>query len=182
MLSIFGNSTTQFVLFWKISKKIIFKNVRNFFEKDNVQTYPLYNFFRCPSVATAPPCTVVEDLQGVYPTCCPRVQCPTIEMVDPTENLILDNDQVMMSSEPMMTSYDATLGQVIYLVYSFIVLPHLQYNSWNCCRLHEFHLVFLVKSLQSPRTYSNTSQHSGLNHSQFFLEFLKNFKRILKEF
>ena len=55
----------------------------------------------------APPCRIVADTNGPYPACCPRVECPPVEL-DASINEIPD-DQIAMGS------YDATLDNQVRL-------------------------------------------------------------------
>ena len=54
---------------------------------------------RCPAIDVAPPCRIVADQNGPYPACCPRVECPQLNV---NINEIPD-DQIAMGS------YDVTL-------------------------------------------------------------------------
>lgn len=56
---------------------------------------------RCPAIDVAPPCRIVADQNGPYPACCPRVECPPLNV---NINEIPD-DQIAMGS------YDVTLEE-----------------------------------------------------------------------
>ena len=62
---------------------------------------------RCPYVSGPPSCNIVQgDYQAPYPSCCPRVECPS-------ENTVND-DQLMLAAKPgLFATYDVTLNDEV---------------------------------------------------------------------
>jgi len=60
-----------------------------------------FSYASCPAIDVAPPCRIVADQNGPYPACCPRVECPPLNV---NINEIPD-DQIAMGS------YDVTLEE-----------------------------------------------------------------------
>ena len=73
---------------------------------------------RCPAIDVAPPCRIVADQNGPYPACCPRVECPPLNV---NINEIPD-DQIAMGS------YDVTLEEDNQ-VRLFIEVPRTRFYS-----------------------------------------------------
>ena len=69
------------------------------------------HYFRCPFVSGPPSCHVVPgDYQAPYPSCCPRVECPS-------ENTVND-DQILLAPKPgHFVSYDATLNDEVLHIF-----------------------------------------------------------------
>jgi len=66
------------------------------------------SYSTCPYVSGPPSCNIVQgDYQAPYPSCCPRVECPS-------ENTVND-DQLMLAAKPgLFATYDVTLNDEDY--------------------------------------------------------------------